>query len=218
MRNPFSHHHVDAAHMQREIREAYAHDGWGTSVVRTVAQPEGQPFAFQLQLPDDQRLIEMSDLTDAAQSTGEVPAWVGDKAMDLKAAAAVPGVILVGAIVSADDPADVIATATAFAAENVGPLDLPKGSHTADGANVFSSGTMTDPVYGHMDDIRLAYRDPQGELLPPVTLRHFVMEQAGGKVSLTLVSTKDGMGGHYGLDYMSQIAKSVWYGPQDAPE
>ena len=218
MRNPFSHHHIDTTHMQREQREAYAHDGWGTTVVRTVPQPAGDPLAFQLQLPDEQRLIEMSDLTDAAQAGGRAPAWIGDRAIDLQAAADVPGVILVGAIVPADNPADVYASMTAFAGENVAPLDLPAKSYTADGAHVMWHQTWTDELYGHMDDIGLAYRDANGTLLPPLVLFHFVIGQVGGKVSLTMVSGQDGMAGEIGREYMRTIAKSVWYGPQDAPE
>ena len=218
MRNPFAHHATDAAHMQREIREAYAHDGWGTTVARNVPRSGDEPLVFQLQLPDDQRLVEMSELADGAQATGETPAWVGDWLLALTAAAHAPGVILVGAIVMAANPADVIASITVLASENVEPLDLPKDSRTADGGEVVFHGTFTDKLYGHMDDIGLAYRHPDGSLLPPMILRHFVTEQAAGKVGVTFASSHDGIGGEQGRDYMRQIVKSVWYGPPDAPE
>lgn len=222
MRNPFSHHHVDTAHMQREERAAYAHDGWGTTVVREVPQPQGPALAFQLQLPDEQCFLDAARPADAARAGGETRIWVGDRLLARAAAADVPGVIVAGAIApadtSADNPADVYASVIAFAGENVAPLDLPEKSYTADGAHVMWHNTWTDELYGHMDDIGLAYRDADDTLLPPLVLFHFVIGQVGGKVSLTMVSGQDGMGGQMGRDYMRTIAKSLWYGPQDAPE
>ena len=217
MRNPFSHHHVDTAHMQRELREAYAGQHWGTTIVRTVPQPEGDPFAFQFSLPDDEKLLDASELAATASSAALTPAWVGDRAVELKAAAQAPGVILVGAIVRAGDPGEVFTTVTAFASPNVGPLDLATDSVTPDGAHVVHQGRWDGPDWDSLEDITLGY-NPHTDHSLLMALYHFVIDGVGGKVSLTFASTHDGMGGPQGKTYVTTIAKSLWYGPQDAPE
>jgi hypothetical protein len=217
MRNPFSHHHLDTAHMQRELREAYAKQEWGTTIVRTVPRPEGDPLAFQFSLPDDEKLLEASELAGVAASVPDMPAWVGDRALDLTAAAQAPGVILVGAIVRAADPSEVFATVTAFASENVGPLGLTVGVKTPDGGDVPWHHEWDDPEFGHLDQYVVGYRpgEPSSVLM---ALYHFVNEGVGGKYSLTFASSHGGMGGERGFTYVTTIAKSLWYGPQDAPE
>jgi hypothetical protein len=216
MRNPFSH-HADIAHMQRELREAYAKQEWGTTVVRTVPRPEGDPFAFQFSLPDDEQLLDAGELAKAAAAVQEAPAWVRDRGVDLLAAAEVPGVILVGAIVRAADPSEVFATVTAFASENVGPLGLRVDARTPDGGDVTSHGEWDDREYGHLDQYIVGYRPGQPDSVL-MTLYHFVNEGAGGRYSLTFASSHGGMGGSRGKTYVTTIAKSLWYGPQDAPE
>jgi hypothetical protein len=68
-----------------------------------------------------------------------------------------------------------------------------------------------------VDDITLGYHAHQ-ENSYLMALYHFVIEAAGGKVSLTFASTHGGMGGPRGKTYVTTIAKSLWYGPEDAPE
>lgn len=222
MRNPFSaSHHVDTDHMQAELRDAYSEQGWGTTVVRNVPQPVGDPFAFQFQLPDDERLLEMSELTDAVSAGASTDAesaraWVRDQGVSLTAAAKVPGVILVGALCRAD-LSEVFATLTAFAGPHAGPLQLEKGSVTADGAKVATHGVWEDRSYGRIDDIVLVY-PREGEEPAWMSIHHVVIQAVGGKLSLTFASTHDGMAGPTGLHYVQEIAKSLWYGPADRPD
>ena len=187
--------------------------GWSQKHEWRVPRDGAAPLYFSLRIPDQTRLLDVSEL--AAQVGDRIPQGMRSGVSALDQMEGEPGTICSGAIVHEDNPEIVMVVLTVGLALGVRGLpDVDELAVSTAGEEVQRFVTPISEKAVLLDRVTMLALKP-GEDPSPMMLHQYLMETRYGALSFAFTSTNRAMFSENGRRMMSEISQTGWLGETD---